>query len=460
MKKTGVLLLVIVFTLCASAQTVKKYSGQMSKPEWIAELFEVDDPYDINGYYSYYEDTDENRIIHGEFMISYNSVFLDGVDRYEIKGSFVHGKRDGKWEMKAKLLNGKYSSRYLFQFNYTNGVLNGPFQIFAPDDKDVEIFGQFANGIITGKVTIIKHYFWLENGYTQVSGEVNSKGNSHGIWTEKEVSEKAVPKDITRLYYDGNLVYRREKDLSSGKIEYTYSISDKIRIPADSVNILDTIIRGKKYVSVGGVICSIDTTPYESTYLYSIVTQNEMIRKIYPSFGNWNTVFDTNAIEEIRLEEQRIKAEEQRRRAELISEELRKKDEEEQRKREEEWRKQQEEEARLNAEIEKAWKNGSSYYCFCWGKFDAHSKFSKLYKEIGLDSIETRLDSIAHYEYENYTVEELFKNNPDYHYYIYNVFLSDLGNKKNKKLKKVFKTYEAYIQCKKGGAISLERELR
>ena len=462
MKKTGLLLLAIALTICLRAQTVHKYSGQMSKPEWIAELFEVDDPYDINGFYSYYEDTDENRIIHGDFMISYKTGYLDGVSRYEIKGSYNHGKRNGRWEMKAKLYGGKYADNYLYQFSYKEGVLNGPFQFYIRETKNVKISGQFINGIIVGEVTIIEH-FWLEDGYTQVAGGVNSKGNPHGIWKEREVSEKTVPKDITRLYYDGNLVYRREKDLSSGKIEYTYSISDKIRIPADTVNILDTIIRGEQYVSVGGVICSTDSTPYESTYLYNLATRSKITRKLYPSFENWNTVLDTNAKERIRLEEQRIKEEEQRKKEELLREEKRKKEEAERRQREEELRKQQEEEARLNAAIEAAWNKEREYYLFCWGH-DAYSIFVKLYKEIGIDSIETMLDSINRYEYENYTVKDLFEKNDPNFFNPYNewghvIVVNKVKNKKSKRLNKIFKTYEAYIRCKKGGLNSLVEEI-
>lgn len=472
MKKVIYCIFSLLLTTMVSAQTTQKYSGQMSKPKWIEELFEVAYPSDIKGFYSYYENANENRIINGDFLISYKTGDLNGVDRYEIKGSFSHGKRNGKWEMKAKLLNGKYAQNYLYQFNYKDGVLNGPFHFYSPETENVEIIGQFANGVISGKV-IIKQHCWIGKCYTQVEGQVNDKGNPHGIWTEKDVSEKAIPKEVTRLYYDGNLVYRREKDLSSGDIAYTYSFSDEIRVPADTVKITDTIIKGQEYLKVGAMICGKNTDikfynaearfiddrgSVDKCVLYGVVHEKcPMMENIYPSIENWRTKFDSDSYQALVRREQ---AEEQRRKEEQLREERRLREEAERRQREEEQRKKKEEEARLSAEIEAAYKKDLVYYDFCWGRFESSSKFEKLYREIGLDSINAMLDSISHFEYENYTVEELFTNNPDYCYSVYNVFLSDLGRKKKKKLNKVFKTYEAYIQCKKGGVISFENELR
>ena len=453
MKRFTFIIFTFLLIITSSAQTIKKYSGQMSKPEWIKELFEYSSQHGYNGYYSYYEDEEEKRIIHGIFQVNYKTGEVNGVRQYEIRGSFCHGKRDGKWIMKALLLNGKYARNYLYQFNYTNGILNGPFQIYAPDTEDVEMLGHFSNGIITGKV-IVKQHAWLGKGYIQIEGRVNSNGNPHGIWTEKEISDKAIPKDVTRLYYDGNLVYRREKDLSSGTIEYTQKISDKIKTAADSVLITDTIINGKDYVNVAGIICSKDTMA--SSDIYSIISTSR-ISAIYPFIKSWKTSFDTEYyLKMVKIEQEK----QQRRIEEKRQEEKIKKEAEERKIREEEQRKKQEAEAKLKAEIEALWSANSGYYEFCWGRFEAKSKFEKLYKEIGLDSINKMLDSIGHYEYDNYTVEELFTNNPDYHYYIFNVFLSDIGKKKKKKLNKIFKSYDAYMECKKQGQTSIQMRIK
>lgn len=288
MKSITFIFIAFLLTITASAQTVKKYSGQMSKPEWIEDLLEYGADY-FNGFYLYYEDKDEKRVNHGAFQVNYKTGVVNGVHQYEISGSYIHGKRNGKWLMRAKLLNGRSASNYNYQFNYVNGVLNGPFQIYAPDTEDVEMLGHFSNGIITGKVTV-KQHAWLGKGYIQYEGRVNSKGNPHGIWTEKHLYEKAIPKDITRFYYDGNLVYRREKDLSSGKLEYTHIISDKIKTAADSVLITDTIINDKDYVNVAGIICSKDTLA--SSDIYSIISTSR-ISAIYPFIKSWKTSFDT-----------------------------------------------------------------------------------------------------------------------------------------------------------------------
>ena len=446
MKRLNCLLLALIFTIGVNAQTIKKYSGQMSKPEWIAELLELNS-YDINGYYSYYEDERENRIIHGEFFISYRTSIVDGIDRYEIRGSFSHGKRDGKWVLKAKLFNGRYSDNYLYKFEYSDGMLNGPFYFHAPEMEDVEIIGQFANGVISGKV-IIKQHCWIGKCYTQVEGQVNDKGNPHGIWTEKDVSEKAIPKEVTILYYDGNLVYRREKDLSSGNIAYTDSFSDEIRVPADTAKIYDTIIGGMECVKVGKKICVKNRTSESNSKLYRVIVEYcPKMGEIYPSIENWRTEFDSGEYY------RRIQAEEQRKIEEQLKEEKRLREKqlrEERRLREEaerrqrlEWRIKREEEEKIRA----AYEMNSKYYDFCWG-VNARSVFEKLYREIGVDSIEVRLDSISRYEYENYTVEELFSKKSMYHDMI------NWGTTRNKKLKKVFKTYEEYLQCKKRGTLN------
>ena len=73
MKRILFILIALMLTMTAIAQTIKKYSGQMSKPEWIKELFEYSSQHGYNGYYSYYEDEEEKRIIHGIFQVNYKT---------------------------------------------------------------------------------------------------------------------------------------------------------------------------------------------------------------------------------------------------------------------------------------------------------------------------------------------------------------------------------------------------
>lgn len=438
MKKYNTICLALLLSIAGSAQTIKKYSGQLSKPEWISELFESEYPYDINGYYSYYEDANENRIIHGEFMISYRTGTINNVDKYEIRGSYSHGRRVGKWEMKAKLINGEYAQDYLYQFNYRDGLLNGLFSFYSPDMQDVEITGQFKNGVISDNV-IIRQHCALAPGkcYTQVEGMVNDKGNPHGVWIEKEVSEKAIPKDITRLYYDGNLVYRREKDLSSGKIVYTYSVSDEIRVPADMAKISDTIIKGKEYLKVGTMICvkdkdlefysiegrfADDMENEDKCVLYGVIRDNcPMMAEIYPSIKNWRTRLDSHSYVAVVKREQE---EEQRRKEEKIREEE---------------RKQWEEERTINNLFQGTVKHIGTH---CFGS-DAKNELKRLYKEGGIEEYERVTDSIIRYEYEHYTIGELGEKTKDF--YLKNS-INKIQNKaiRNKKLKWKFHTYEDY----------------
>jgi len=386
-----ILLCVFSFVLTATvnAQTIKKYSGQMSEPVWIAEFFELGNR-DINGYYSYYEDERENRIIHGDFFISYDASIYKL--RPEIHGSFSHGKRDGKWIIRAKSKNGKYVNNYLYQFEYSDGVLNGPFYFHnAVTGSEIEIVGHFVNGLIAGKVTVKQHWDHGEKGFTLVEGNVNKKGNPHGIWTEKDVWGKAIPKEITRLYYDGNLVYRREKDLSSGRIVYTYSAFDEIRTPADITKIFDTIINDKECVKVGKKICAKDQaltssglhelryngySEDECILYWVIVSCCPMMREVYPSILSWCTFLDKNSIDQF-MQEQKRKMEEEKRRQEEEQRRLEEQDREKRLKEERILKEKAAEEERIRLEKQRAaelkakglseWEKYQAYYISIFG---------------------------------------------------------------------------------------------
>ena len=86
----------------------------------------------------------------------------------------------------------------------------------------------------------------------------------------------------------------------------------------------------------------------------------------------------------------------------------------------------------------------------------AGQKFDKLYREIGLDSINSMLDSISRYEFANYTVEELFTKSPNFSDDSLRLF----GHKKKKKLNKVFKSYDEFIDCKKHRVYSILEKIR
>ena len=314
MKKYIVFCIVFLLTLSVSAQTLKKYNGQITKPDWLTDMF-ADDYYEpdvVNGTYTYYENEAEERIIHGNFKIIY-------YDNVEIQGSYNNGKRDGLWTKKKKLKNGNYDTKYLVSLRYKNGVLDGPFTIILPYYL-IEINGSFSDNLMCGKLTI-------RTQCVVVSGLINKNGNPHGVWIEKYLSDKVVPKDITRLYDDGYLLYRREKDLSSGKIKYTYSISDNIRTPADTIKVNDTIVYGVTCVNVGGVLCcrNRDENPssccsYEDDFctnnglnsynhngdLWGVCTNNGILWKIYPTINNWCVKFDPERCEKEIKERKRL----------------------------------------------------------------------------------------------------------------------------------------------------------
>lgn len=304
MKKQFAIIAAFVLALSTNAQNVKTYNGQMTKPEWIAELFDCAGG--INGSYSYYEDDEENRILHGVFKVSYDVMCLGGGRSFssitEISGSYNQGRRNGHWTIKDKnKRTGKDNPYYYYDFNYKDGTLNGKISF---RDDGYEMTGKCVGGTLSDTVLFRKYSPFGTS--VSFKGKVNEAGLPHGIWFEKNEYKDAVPKETTCLYYNGCLVYRREKDLSSGIITYTYQVSKMVRVPSDLNKIHDTIIDGVKYVDVVGVICSIKTESGEPNEFVSFHT---LFDDIYPAIDDWNMKFDTNSyvayVEKKEMERQR-----------------------------------------------------------------------------------------------------------------------------------------------------------
>ena len=264
-------------------QQLRHYHGVMTWPQWLGNLIDSDHIRDIKGDYYYYENDDDLRVPHGLFTVSY---FYHGYD-YEIKGSFNHGYREGSWTIKAKDRSGKYVTDNLCQFQYKNGVLDGKFVFKTPIISSFSdaVSCSFVNGIVSGTVTIRSFLvdIWA---YRTLQGNVNVKGNPHGLWKESYVYPKndGIPREVTRLYYDGCLVYRRETDLSTGDISYTYQVSDIIKKPSD-ISIIRNV--GIYYVDIGGVKYPIIKSSLDKYHL----PMPGILFILCPDIHRWNVMF-------------------------------------------------------------------------------------------------------------------------------------------------------------------------
>lgn len=286
MKIRYLLLLIALFLATSTnAQNIKTHSGEMSKPEWLADLI-GEGYFEGNGSYSYYEDSDETRIPHGNFTLTFTkNALFSSIFKEIITGSFSHGKRNGQWTMKSVDVKGKVFHQYKFQ--YKNGVLNGPFSYTENDGSSITC--SFNNGVLSGYYKDVD----VVAGYTHTtSGNVDNEGRPHGEWTIISKGPNIVPKNKTRLYYKGCLVYYREKDQSTGKITYENQISPNICSAADISKIHDTLINGVAFVDVGGVICG---KKEKTTFSVGEFIGN--LSNIYPLIKNWNVEFDPAAYE-------------------------------------------------------------------------------------------------------------------------------------------------------------------
>lgn len=282
MKRTFLLLIALFLATSINAQKIKTYSGEISKPEWLADLV-GEEYYKGKGSYSYYEDSDEKRIPHGSFTLTFTKDALFGsIFKEIITGNYSHGKRNGQWTMKSMDKNGKVFHQYKFQ--YKNGVLHGP---FSYTDEDYTITGSFSEGILSSPYNC---KYSIRGRIHTIKGQLDEEGRPHGEWTIISRGGGFEPTDRTKLFYHGCLLYTREKDLSTGAITYEDQISPEIKKPSDLNKIHDTLIYSWTFVAVGNKVCDIKERDHNTTLLGEY-----NLSKIYPKINNWYVEIDTAA---------------------------------------------------------------------------------------------------------------------------------------------------------------------
>lgn len=246
--KTILLTFLTLITIYSTGQSIKQYSGKIGAG---------------SGQYSYYENTDEERIKHGSFEYveeRFRGLSLKYTEKlnFIVKGNYKNGIKDGLWSETYIEYLGGYTGAvtkwdaiqqrhvivdYLIndnnnidaitkvRCNYLNGKLNGEYiceKYKLIDGKRVlvsSITAAFKEGVLTGK-------YASTEGKNKLLGEFDELGFLNGKWTEtsttelitsyfehgylKGYSKRSMPENIVVAKYDNLKVGVMDKVSSLG----------------------------------------------------------------------------------------------------------------------------------------------------------------------------------------------------------------------------------------------------
>jgi len=273
MKKYTFIFAIMVASV-AQAQQIKTYEGAMNLPSELKVLGEL---YDVSsndihcqGSYQYYENPDGDRIKHDSFnflsiKIGYPDILIDG--RYS------HGKKDGRWTIRAINKNGEMVKPHMgiaynqhcggFTINYKNDSLSGDYLLIGTSDGGIyetQYSGKIVNGRIQGKVSF-KKTMTLSFGSVkdnslanecEMTGEIGSDGMPTGIWT---VSDKGGIEKVQRRYFhNGVLVAIDEMDNSTGERTLCYCAFDGLKKVPNMQEIKDSVSGNDIYIIYNGQV--------------------------------------------------------------------------------------------------------------------------------------------------------------------------------------------------------------
>jgi hypothetical protein len=231
--------IIIIFSIfyqnVSFAQVLKKYNGFFERGK---------------AQYSYYEDTNYNRQYQGAFFYTDKAT--------DVKGSFLHGKRNGKWLFTgvnktfsnpgAKILintnitglfkNGLFDGLWTYSnrmnlFNVFNGKLD-------PEQDTETSTATFKNGIFTGKIVYSSSWPEAKN----VTGEFDAEGKMFGTWKIETRTKKEIVK-----YLHGVAYWRMIQNSATGaKITFSDNTTF-VKMFWDNYNETEnvSIINGKSY---------------------------------------------------------------------------------------------------------------------------------------------------------------------------------------------------------------------
>lgn len=267
------ILLAVAWSMNASAQTIKTYSGGMKAPK--DAYFAIGE--DGNGSYQYYE-KDGKRVKHGFFRFT---------NKYcSITGQFVHGCKQGSWNFQRTRSHSqnayvevkttgnvnyrKISTNYVDKKEYStneqctmtfkNDLPNGRYQCtcksyyFEGESKSSTYTSASAtlkNGILSGTFTMSYSHNGVNPDKWTANCAIDSNGRANGIWTINYESQDE--KSVSKFEFCHGMHIRTSKyDDSTGDDKVLY-IDDKYdKYKRLSKIECDTLVKGAGHCLLDG----------------------------------------------------------------------------------------------------------------------------------------------------------------------------------------------------------------
>ena len=185
---------IMVFTGNAAQRTLHRYSGNYKGG---------------TATYTFYEDENENRVLHGAY--SYNN------GSYNEKGVYKNGVRDGVWHI---LKEGYSGDQFFMTVPFADGKVNGTvicaYKAGAQPAKEMR-FNVSNNHIISYRG--LADYDYAHGGWVPVpiKGSFDGYGYPNGSW-DYNYEEYGEKHNIHEEYYHGLFVKGRDKNLATGEI--------------------------------------------------------------------------------------------------------------------------------------------------------------------------------------------------------------------------------------------------
>lgn len=246
----ALMLLFVLGTSMTSAQSTKKYDGPMKLP-WDLYMFMRFDPrsFETNGSYSYYENADEDRIKHGDFLFTYTAKNFNR----EMRGHYTDGKKTGAWTIKdiKTATKTNYAKHMDVAFAFKDDYLDGPFKgTFHNGHEEYVISFTFKKGRIVDPFHIKVTDDWEEGLSWEIDGSVDENGLPTGIWVLKQKGGIEITQK--RLYMKGALVYIQEQDASSGSKTLPYCAFSGLKKAPAAEEISFVSVDGDECISYQG----------------------------------------------------------------------------------------------------------------------------------------------------------------------------------------------------------------
>lgn len=172
----------LLITLSTYSQVLKTFSGQYNINKPLGEI-----PFDRvkgNAKYTYFENKDYERILSGNFIYSGNYTNIFGAKmNVNSTGAYKDNLKNGIWQSKLVLSNGKKIVNFNALLNYSKGIPNGLWKFDGNNNNNNNNKTNTENAVLTFTNNIVVGKFTIRNLGKKV--EILGQNDNNGFLTGK-----------------------------------------------------------------------------------------------------------------------------------------------------------------------------------------------------------------------------------------------------------------------------------